>query len=108
MGLHVVRIGVMDVVGSHQLDPRLPAHAHKSLVHHLLLGHAVILELQEKIALSKDFLIPQGRLLGLLIESLHDISGHFPRQAGAEGDNPLVETPEGAPCPPWACSSSPP
>ena len=91
MGLHVVLVGVVDVVGGHQLDARLPAHAHESLVHHLLLGHAVVLELQEEVSLPEDLLITQGRLLCLLVEALADISRHFSRQAGAEGYDPLVE-----------------
>ena len=91
MRLHVVLVGVVDVIGGHQLDTRLPAHAHESLVHHLLLGHAVVLELQEEVSLPEDLLIAQGRLLCLLVEALAYISCHFPRQAGAQSNDPLVE-----------------
>ena len=90
MGVHVRVVGVVDVVGGHQVDPQLPAQAQKSLVHHLLGRNPVILKLQEEIALSKNFLIPKGRLPGLVVEAPLQVSGHLPRQAGAQGDDPLV------------------
>ena len=50
----------------------------------------MVLELQEVIALSEAFLVSAGRLSGLLRQVLHDVPLDFPRQAGGQGDQPLV------------------
>ena len=60
----------------------------------LLLGHAVVLKLQVKIAPAKDPLIPQGGLPGPLIVPPGQGPGDFPRQAGGKGDKPLVVLPQ--------------
>lgn len=91
MGLNVLRIRVVDVVGGHQGDFKLFAHAQQRLIHSLLIRNPVILQLQKIIAFSKDLFIFQGLLLGLIVETLYNISLHLPGQAGAQSDDPFVE-----------------
>ena len=83
MSLCVLRIGIMDVVGSHQIDPGFLAHTQKLLVYQLLLGQTVILELQEKIPFAEDFLITKGGAFCLFIHTSYKISGYFSCKAGA-------------------------
>ena len=50
----------------------------------------MILELQKKIPLAEAGLIFPGRFSGLVRQPLDNISLHLTRQAGGQGDNPLV------------------
>ena len=83
VGLHILRIGVMDIIGSHKRNIQLLAHAYQGLVYDFLFRQAVVLKLQKIISLSKDLFIFEGRLFGLLIEALHNIPLHLSCQAGA-------------------------
>ena len=53
----ILRVGVMHVIGGHQIDPKLPAHTQKLLIHRLLLWDAMILQFQEEITCTKNSLI---------------------------------------------------
>ena len=88
--LFILSKGIVDIVGSHQLDPSLPAQTQKSLVYHLLLRQAVVLQLQKEIVFSEYLLIPSGRTHGLLIHSAGQIFLNLSRQAGTESDDSLV------------------
>ena len=83
MGLRVCAVGIVDIIGSHQFDSRLPAHTHKLLIHSVLLRYTVVLQFQEKIPLSENLFISQSRLFGLLIKTFCDISCNFSCKASA-------------------------
>ena len=57
MGLHVLRIGIMTVIGGYQRDLKLLTHTQQRLIDGLLFRNAVILQLQEIISFAKDCLI---------------------------------------------------
>ena len=93
MGLLILGIGVVDIVGCHQLKARIPAHAHKALVYQLLVRQPVVLKLQEEIVLSKYVHIPAGCPDRLLIHSPGQVALHLPCQTGAERNDSLVVGP---------------
>ena len=90
VGLPVLRIGIMAVVGHHQIDPGLPVHPQQLLIDDLLLGDAVILHFQEKIALPENLLIPESGFLSFLVHPPGQIPGHLSRQTCGKGDDPFV------------------
>ena len=94
MGLDVFFINIMAVVGRRKRDAQLLAHAQQPLVYRLLRRYSVVLKLQEKIALSENFLIAEGRFAGLLIHPSGEITLHLASQAGAQGDDSLTVLPE--------------
>ena len=57
MRLHVLRIGIMTVIGGYQRDLKLLTHTQQRLIDGLLFRNAVILQLQEIISFAKDCLI---------------------------------------------------
>ena len=83
MSLSILRIGIMDIVGSHQFDPGLLAHAQELLVYQFLLRQTMILKLQEEVSFSKDFLITKGGAFCLFIHASYKISCNFSCKAGA-------------------------
>ena len=94
VGPGIFRIGIVNVVGGHQLYSKLTAHAQKLLVHHFLFRYPVVLQLQKEISFPENFLIAQGRLPGVLIESPGQVPLYLTRQAGAQGDQPLMIFPQ--------------
>ena len=57
MGLGIFRKGIMNVVGSHQFQPRLLRKAQQSLIYHFLLRYTMILKFQIKMVFPKDLRI---------------------------------------------------
>ena len=94
VGFYILRVGVMHVVRTDQRNLQFPGHIYQSRVHRGLRRNAVVLQFQKIVALAEALLIFQRRLLCLLHHSLLDIAGHFPRKAGGERDDPLVELPQ--------------
>ena len=94
MGLLILGIGVMDIVGGHQLKARIPAHAHKALVYQPLVRQPVVLKLQEEVVLSEYVHIPFGCPDRLLIHSSGQAALHLPCQTGAEGNDSLMVGPQ--------------
>ena len=90
VSLGVLRVGVVDIVGGHKRNPCVLAQAQQALVHHPLLRHAVVLELQEEISLSENPTVLFRRALGLLVHATGQVPLHLPGQAGAQGDDSLV------------------
>ena len=86
----VLCVGIMHIVGAYQFNPCLLAHSQQLLIHQLLIRNPVILQLQEEISFSENFLIAEGRFFPFLIHSSGQISGHLSCQAGAEGNDPLM------------------
>ena len=54
MGSRILSIGIMDIVGRYQRDPRLLAESEHALVDRLLLRDAMVLKFQEEISLAED------------------------------------------------------
>ena len=81
MRLLILCIGIMHIVGSHQLDACLLAHPEERLIDQPLLTHAVILQLQKEISLPEDLLIPKGRFLSFFIHTPQDIFLYLARKA---------------------------
>ena len=75
--------GVVDIVGSYQLNAGFLAHAQKLLIHQALLRDSVILKLQKEISFSKNALIAQGSLFRFFIQPPYQIPGNLSCQAGA-------------------------
>ena len=67
VGHRILLVGVVHVVGHHQRNARLLAHAQQLLVHRLLLGNAVILQLQEVIVFPENIPVLQRPLLRLIV-----------------------------------------
>ncbi|CCZ61267.1 unknown [Hungatella hathewayi CAG:224] len=83
MGSGILRKRIMNIVGSHQLNACLPAHAHQSLVHRVLCRNSMILQLQEKIPFAENLLVAERRILPLLIHAALDIALDLAGQTGA-------------------------
>ena len=83
MGIHILFIDVMAVIRGHKRDGELLAHAHQPLVHCLLHGDAVILQLQEKVSRAEDVLVVERRLSRLPVHPPSQIPLHFAAQTGA-------------------------
>ena len=77
MGLGVLSHGIMDIIRSHQPDPRLPAHAQKLLIYHLLFRYPMILHFQKEVSFSKNLLVSQRRSLCILIHAPYKITGYL-------------------------------
>ena len=82
MSLHVRFISIMHVIGHYQINSRFLMHPEKLLVYPLLLRDSMILHFQEKVPLSKNFLIPQGCFFPFLIETSGKIFCNFSCKAG--------------------------
>ena len=80
--LHIVRIGIMDIICDNERNIEFLAHLQKHRIDSPLLRNAVILHFQEKIALSEARFIFESHLLCLIHETFDDIALHFSRQAG--------------------------
>ena len=86
---HVVHLVVLPpqvvgVVGSHQGDAGLPVQLQKTAVDGLLLGDAVVLQLQIIISPAEQRVIAQGGLLCSGIIAVHQQALHLPRQTGGQ------------------------
>ena len=94
MRLFILRIGIVDVIGSYQLNSRLFRQTKKALVGRLLLAHPVILQLQEKVPFSENILILVCGFLGLFIKTPHQILLHLSGQTGTQSDDPAAVLPQ--------------
>ena len=84
MRLHILRIRVVHIIGCHQFNSHLPAHAKQRLIDLLLFRHAMILQLQKEIIFSKDILIAQGRFTCFLVHPTHDIAWNLSCQTSTQ------------------------
>ena len=91
MGLHIVGIGIVDVVGGDQGNPQSPAHRHQSHIDFLLVLVAVVLQLQKEVSLAKNVQVLESRLVRRREVVPDDIARHFSRQASARRNDPLVK-----------------
>ncbi len=87
----IVAVQVMAVVGRHQRQLQLRRHLHQALVDDILLRQGVFLQL-DIVAIRKLFAVPAGGCDGLLHPPPAALHGHFPLQAGRQGDQPLGVT----------------
>ena len=88
LGLGVLPVDVVAVVGDHQGDVQPPGQPHQAGGRLLFLGDAVVLQLDEEIALAVDVLIGQGHLFRLFLLPRQHQLGQVPGQAGRQGDEP--------------------
>ena len=86
----VVLADVMDVVRRDDFQAELLAVLEQFRGDLLLLGNAVVGDLEVKIAGREDVLEIVDRLLGLLRAARHDVPRHLARQAGAGPDEAFV------------------
>ena len=96
---HILHFGVLPaqvvgVVGHHKGQARLPGNPSDALVHRLLGVDAVILQFQVEVVLPEDFRHLQGVSLGGGVVLVHQILGDGPRQAGGQGNQPLMVLPQ--------------
>lgn len=94
MRFFILRISIMDIIGRHQRNARLLAHAKQALIDCFLGRNPVVLKLQKEIPLSENLLKFQSFKLCVLIKPLLDILGHNSGQTGAERNNSLVILPK--------------
>ena len=81
---------IVAVVGAHQRDVHLPRQLDEPGQHLLLLGDAVILQLDEEVAPSEDVQIALGHGARVVLPPVQQQLGQIARQAGAHGDQALV------------------
>ncbi|MNX99872.1 hypothetical protein D3C86_1323420 [compost metagenome] len=94
----VARVGEVAVVGARDLDARALGEFEQGLVDLLLLGEAVVLDLQVEVV-TEGLLVPARARLGLLVAAMHDVLGDLATQAsrqcdqafGVRGDGVLVD-----------------
>ena len=91
----ILAVRVVAVVGGQQRGPDAAGDLDQLRVGPVLVGHAVVLQLDEQVAAPEDVLQPGGPALGL---------GHVAGQQRLEHDAP--EAPRGGDEPPWWRSSS--
>ena len=82
MGLHVICIGIVNVICANKGNSRLRAHPFKLGIYMLLLHDPVIHELKEEIIFPECLPIPKGNLFSLVIISPQDISRNLSCKAG--------------------------
>ena len=92
---HLLHLGILAgqivaVVGAHQRDVHLPRQLDEPGQHLLLLGDAVILQLDEEVAPSEDVQIALGHGARVVLPPVQQQLGQVARQAGAHGDQALV------------------
>ena len=92
---HLLHLGILacqivTVVGAHQRNVHLPGQLDQPRQHLLLLGNAVVLQLDEEVAPSKDVQIALGHGARVVFPSIQQQLGQIARQAGAHGDQALV------------------
>ncbi len=89
----ILLVSIVHIVGHHQRNASLLAHAQQLLVHRLLLRNAVILQLQEKIVFPRKC---PGTFCARFFASSYkfflNVTGHLSGQAGAQSDDTLVVT----------------
>ena len=94
MGLRVGLAQIVGVVGDHHGQACLLVDAQDALVHHPLVGDAVILELQIEVVLPEDLRELQGIGLGVVILPVTQSPRDLSRQAGAEGNKSSAVGPQ--------------
>ncbi len=80
----------MHIVGGHQLYAGILAKTQQLWIDHFLLGHTMVLQLQEKIAFTKTFLVSERRFLRFLITAPLQLPLYFSGQTGAGGYDAFV------------------
>ena len=90
MGLGILRVGIMNVIGSHQRDVQLPAHAEQLRIDGFLLRYAMILQFQKVIPLAKAGLILPRDLTCLVIQALLQITRHLTGKTRRKGNDSLM------------------
>ncbi len=92
---HIVRFrlllsDVVEVVGHDERQPDLRAKAQELAVEPLLFREAVVLELQEEVALAEDLAVLAGRLARPFPVLHLQRLGHLAAEAGTEADQPFA------------------
>ena len=87
----VLRICVMHVVRGDKRDPGFARHPDELLVYERLLGNAVVLKLEVKVAFPEYVEHPESRLLGFVIETSSQVVRYLPRKTRRKRDHTLVE-----------------
>ena len=94
MRLHIIFIGIMHIIRSHQLDASLSAHTEELGIYLCLLRDAVILQFQKKVSLPKALLITQCDLFCFLVLITDKRSLYFSGQTSAQGNDSLMILPQ--------------
>ena len=103
----VLAVGVVAVVGGEQRGADAPGDLDQGRVGLVLLGEAVVLELDEEVVLAEDVLEPAGQRLGLDLVVGQQRLEHHAAEAAGGGDRARCCGARAAPSRPGACSSSP-
>ncbi len=101
MGIHIRLIRIMDVVRCHKRNSGILAQPQKLLIHGLLFRQPMILQLQKIIPVPKGSVMPQRRLLCLLIKTAQQKSLHFTGETCAQHNQPLMVSLKHFPVHPW-------
>ena len=83
-------ISIMNVIGHHQLDTGLPAHAKQLLIYMFLLRNAVILQFQKEISFAEDFFIAKCCCLCLFVKPSCHSSCNFTCKTSTECNNSFM------------------
>ena len=94
MRLHVICIGIMNIIGGNQRNVQFSADLQQFGIHHPLFRQTVILQLQKIIALSKAVSVFDCCLFCFLRQTLLDIPCHLSGEAGRQCNNPLMKFPK--------------
>ncbi len=86
MGLGVGALQVVHVVRANQGQARPLRHRHQCLVGGLLLGDAVVLQLEVEVARPEELRVAHRHALGLGLLAAQDEAGDLARDAGGARD----------------------
>ncbi len=89
MRLGLLATDVVQVVGGDERDAHLRAEPQQLLVQPALLGHAVVLQLEEEVAVAEDVAIAAGDAPRLVLFAGLQGARHFAVQARRQPDEPL-------------------
>ena len=90
LALGVLAAGEVDVVRGHERQVELAGDGHELGVDRLLLGEAVVHELDEEVAGREDRRVLPGRVLGLFGEAAAEPEGDLALEAGRQPDEALA------------------
>ena len=90
MGRRIFFKNIMYIIGADQINAGFFVKPHQLLVDQLLLLNAMILKFQKEIALSEYLFISERCRFCLIIILNRQVTGHFPRQTGAQGNDSLM------------------
>ncbi len=94
MALRILRIGIMDIIGSDERYVKFTAKPHESRIYHFLIRQTVILQFQEIIPLPEAVKILKRRLLSLIVQIPLKETLHLARDAGRTADYALMVFPK--------------